>query len=282
MTDRSHDVTAWLQGELDTRDAAAFERALASDPGLQRQVDEERRLLAGLGALGDADWNDARPALRDRWRGVWVSAAALLLVVVLVEAWAPRAPDASPAVEDLAQLMREHEVVSLAKREVGLRAVGLVALSRAGDGAAAGELSASVDWLLSHQREDGTIERADGADHAVATVALLEASRHVAVPPDAVERAVDALRRQARRAPPPGTPAAHEAWTLQALLLARDLGHASSDLAIDALHRSLRARIPDLAAEPSLADARRLSLLPDSGGGALLDASRRLLAAVSL
>lgn len=295
MRDRSHEVTAWLQGELGDADAAAFEQALARSPALRRQVDAERRVLAGLAALDDAAWNDARATRRHRpeWRAGLAAAAALVLALVVLDALrvdaAPEAPVASGGddAEVVARLLSRPDVDTLGGRELGLRALGVVALARAEVDGTPDALVASVDWLLAHQTDDGTLRRSpDASDHAVATVALLEASRHVDVPADALDRAVDVLRLRARRAPPPGTHTVDEAWLLQALLLARDLGHDRCDLAIDAVHRSLRAAVPDgLGEQPTLADARRLCVPRASTGPTdddLLGASRRVLASIAL
>ncbi len=297
---REDDVTAWLQGELCDAEAASFERALFTDPTLRMRVDEERRVLAALAELDDADWNDTR---RGRPSAVWrrvAGIAAAMLVVVLVLGDVFTAPEASvtpPArslvvvesddADEVARLLRRPDVAALGAREVGLRAFGLIALMRSGRADIDDDVRAASDWLLLHQGGDGTIGITPGdSDHAVATVALLEASQRIDIAPDAIAAAVESLRDGARGLDGPGATPVQAAWTLQALLMARAAGQADCELAIERTHGLLRMRMPQRVGRvPDLAEARRLCLPQRSSGigsEALLDASQRVLATLSL
>ena len=296
MTSHERDVTAWVQGELSVTDAAAFERELARSPALRARVHDEQRMLASLGAMDDADWNDAR---RTPTFAPWISvaswAAAALLAITLMIDTSPPNPPATPVVNativppdtaEVARLLRRSSTSALGAREVGLRSLGLIALARSGDVTDTQSVREAATWLLDHQGADGTIGLTPrAADHAVATVALLEAAEHVEISSESLDRAVDVLRREARSARRFGAHVVDDAWSLQALLLARAGGRTDCEMSIDALHRSLREQRPGaVGSMPQLAEVQRLCVPRRSRGAGsdeLLDVSQRILATLS-
>ncbi|HTE05669.1 MAG TPA: hypothetical protein VK824_05685 [Planctomycetota bacterium] len=133
--------------------------------------------------------------------------------------------------------------------EVGLHAFALLALASAGPSPATQRENAdaallAARWLLEQQDEDGSIGAPVGAgfDHALGTVALLEAGALTGDAPvrAAADRAVALIaERQAldggwqpRVAGLPGGSPAQTAWTLAALLRAQQLGTPDLERAI--------------------------------------------------
>ncbi|MEZ5076745.1 MAG: anti-sigma factor [Solirubrobacterales bacterium] len=61
MNEASEQISAYLLGELDAEQAAAFERELASDPALREEVERLQPLVGRLEALPTDAWEPAEP-----------------------------------------------------------------------------------------------------------------------------------------------------------------------------------------------------------------------------
>jgi hypothetical protein len=164
--------------------------------------------------------------------------------------------------------------------EVGLHSLALLALLR-GDAAEVprAALSRAADWLLDQQASDGALAAAD-ADHALGTLALVEAWRATHEPRlrDGAERAQRNLLQREAWGGHGGELAA--AWSLEALLTAREAGLDGAEAAEARTRDRLLAALGGPVDRDGL---RRAALSPQSvprqaGLGELYVASVSLLA----
>jgi anti-sigma-K factor RskA len=61
VSSRDHDLSGYLLGELSAPEREAFERALADDPELRREVERLRPVTGRLAALDPAAWTPVEP-----------------------------------------------------------------------------------------------------------------------------------------------------------------------------------------------------------------------------
>lgn len=236
-------AVAWLQGELEAGERTMFEDHLRGCGDCTELVRDARKILAS--------WVPHRAAPNRRMgRPLLAAAAALLLLasgLVLGGFWG--SPAALPASADDSQVSALGWIEGRlsadgsfdpaswpalgAGQQVGVHAFAVLALARGSAEAASPARSAHVSraahWLLARQDVDGRLGQAWSAgrfDHAVATLALLEAWHLTGE--EQLRRAADlavgyALHTQAWAA---GAGPAGEVgvWTLAALLRARELG----------------------------------------------------------
>lgn len=164
--------------------------------------------------------------------------------------------------------------------ESGMQGLALLALARAADSDAAA-IDRAGEWLLGQQRPDGALADAT-QDHAVATLALVEAWRRTGAPPlrAGAESAVACLVERQADAPRAGCAAA--AWSLQALLAAQDAGLCSDQrAALSRARTRLQAELGGPLGRDALAEAALSQQAAPrcSGLGELYVATAALLAA---
>jgi hypothetical protein len=142
--------------------------------------------------------------------------------------------------------------------ESGMHGLALLALARE-PGSDAAAVARAGDWLLAHQRPDGSLADAD-QDHAVATLALLQVSQRLQDPKlrAGAEAAVSCLVERLADAPRVAEPGAkaEAAWSLEALLAAQDAGLcADRRAALDRARSRLQAQLGGPMPRAALAQA---------------------------
>ncbi len=186
-----------------------------------------RRLRAGLAAL------------------LALPAAIVAWPLALAPAEGPRLP--RPDAQWLAQRVgadgRFADGSELPVSEVGLHGLALLALARGDEaGASRDALVRAGDWLLDQQAGDGALASAD-ADHALATLALVEAwqATHESHLRAGAEKAHENLLQREAWGGRGGELAA--AWSLEALLTAREAGLDGAAAAEDRARERLLAEL---------------------------------------
>src|SRR5262249_42689001 len=104
--DDEHIVARYLAGQLDARDAAAFEAHYANDPETVREIERVLRLKEGLAILkerGELDDLVSRRSVASYWQPALGLVAGLAVLMIGVWLWVGHGA-MSPIVATLAEL----------------------------------------------------------------------------------------------------------------------------------------------------------------------------------